>query len=599
MGDPLAPLFGTGLIPVVSYTSGASVSPSGTWVYTGILGTPLLNLIGFTTAPLGPQPPPAGTGDISFFVKESGASGWVERTDWLVYPLKRSSNLSRGQLTVTISNAGKANGAVWRPSQFDECILYIGTYLWFRGQYWFGTEIRLGSTPYYQLTGTCLTYEARMDRLMIHSYIDFVWQVGAFLDAFIINPMNTYFNLGMTTNIHPYDIDQPYILNRPTIWDLVSFTQAIKTTILDQFTLMSYLDANMVLQFFNPDNSGIFGLSFGTGPAPFDVVDVTENSAEPLWQNLTVTRGDTNYTNRSYARSNQTLKSNQTLFDNRGLPFDNPFLLSYVPFSEDAAAVAAVGPVESVQTSKNNNLGQLDSISDSGTIAYEVRQIELDTFQIGVEPGQRIVVNTTLPLLDDTLIVSGVESDLVGPFPSALPVSIAGSGPLRFSHKVKADNANLHARQSGIVFWQSLINSVQAPVPKTAYAPSWDLAPSAPGAANDGMTIGTWGSDIPAIRDGIMQQASLTFRNPPLTTDVIMDILQNGVSIFPTSPSPGITFPVGGTAAVVTFKFTSDPLNVKGPSTEGTSTGADLFRAVCLQGDADANNGQLAITVLG
>ena len=152
--------------------------------------------------------PVIGLGDINIFVNG------IDRTDWFIYPFKRMAAVggTPGQLSVTITNAGKADNVVWRPAQFDRIIVWVGTYLWFNGQYWYGTETRYKGTQCYMISGTCLTYESRMDKIMMRQQVVLpdpvdpaitVFRVGAFIHESILLVMQSYFGT-MSCNIAPF-----------------------------------------------------------------------------------------------------------------------------------------------------------------------------------------------------------------------------------------------------------------------------------------------------------------------------------------------------------------------------------------------------------
>ncbi len=576
--DGLTSLLGGAINPLLGESSGRGVTPSQEWALQEILGTAYGYLLGSTIARIGPTPP-APVGDITLWVLHSGA-GWINRTDWAIYPLKRTASVgSRGSLTLTISNAGKADGVTWRPQQFDDIRLYIGTYLFFSGFVDNTVEKAFQGNPqYYQQTVQCLTYDAAADKRI---YRFFLPAASTPLPVGVLIPLPSIRGNDITCNLPLFG--GPYFVGDHK-WDTISILQ-VWQSIADEFDYEFYLDANYKLWFFDP--------TFGRANAPFSILDIAPGAppAEPVWQNLEVTNGGSAYCNKAYVKNNQTLAGNAT--------DPNPFLLSYVPSISDAGEIARVEEVEMVQSVKNQvQTGTMAQLATSGLVAFEIHQVSIETFQIGLEPGQLIYVNTTVPLLNDHVLIESVDSDLVGPMVFDVSPYIALSGPLRFAHKVKASNAQMHRRSSGWLVWQAIAAGIAPPVDRTSYSPSWDLATDIPGLSNPGMSTGTYGAPIPAIRDGILRQVSLTFRTAPVTTAVIMDVLQNGVSIFPTMPAPGITFPIGGTAAVVSFTFTANPVNVKGPSS-ATAGDADQFTAVCLQGDAAATNGQLALTIQG
>jgi len=581
--DGLSTLIGGAISSLLGETSEPGITPTLQWLESDLFATAYGDLTGITAGTGEIPPPPGPIGDITIWVRDG--AGWFDRTDWFIFPMSGTMAVgSRGQITATISNAGKAAGSVWRPNQFDDIQIYVGTYVLFRGYIDDSEETMLSAAKsYYKQTLTCLTYDVRLDHAMIKTQLlaeNLPFPVGLWVAGNINLPFSTGLGIDLTTNLDLFG--GPFFI-QPEKWDTVSMLAACKG-ICDEFGLEMYLDQTLEIWFFDP--------SIGRAGAPYPILDQDPNrTTEAYWQNLKVKKGGSAYCNRAYVRNNQALQGSAGI--------DNPWSLSSLSSFENSSEIGRVGPYEVVQSTKNGtSLGVLGSVATSGLVAYTPIQAEVETFQIGLEPGQRLHFDTTIPLLPDTdLLIESVSFTLVGPFPADKVAIIAGSGPIRFANTVKASNAQMVRKQAGWQVFGGIVSGIAPPVDRISYSPSWDLATDYAGLTNPGMSPGAMGAPAPAIRDGVLRQVSLSFRNPPLTTDVIMDVQQNGVSVFP--GGAGITFPVGGTTAVVSFTFASDPQNVNGPSTAGSTTGADEFTAVCLQGDADAKNGLLALTVQG
>ncbi len=229
-------------------------------------------------------------------------------------------------------------------------------------------------------------------------------------------------------------------------------------------------------------------------------------------------------------------------------------------------------------------------------IPFEVHQVAITTFQIGFEPGQFLTVTTTLPLLNEVLMIEQVDSNLQGPFKDQSPF-IAGSGPIRFQHTLKASNTDMHSRQAGYQVFDNMQRALLPPIDRNSYSPSWTVAESIPGFTNPGVATTDVFAPIAALRPGIVGWVTVSFATPPATTDLIFDILLGGTSIFPAVPG-GITYPVGTVGPVLTYTFANNPEPVAGPTKAGTGT-VDEFTIVVLQGDAAAADGLIAITVYG
>jgi hypothetical protein len=131
------------------------------------------------------------------------------------------------------------------------------------------------------------------------------------------------------------------------------------------------------------------------------------------------------------------------------------------------------------------------------------------------------------------------------------------------------------------------------PVDRVTEGLRFVLAETIEGITNPGLTVGV----KPAMRTypkhhGYIKQCRLYFKSVDdgtLTTGLIeIDVLQNGVSIFPTGEY--MTFPAGATSEQVQFNFSANPLRVD----QG-----DVFTVEVITADSRATDGWLEIQVQG
>lgn len=256
-----------------------------------------------------------------------------------------------------------------------------------------------------------------------------------------------------------------------------------------------------------------------------------------------------------------------------------PSRTSYVAIAEDAAEIALYGRYDHVEEAKDLTdpdamqalatqlLAQLLVVPVSATV---------ETDEMGLEPGQLLTINAD-GVNDDFLIESIAINEWYFDLCRAT-VQASTTGARNGSAMVQT-----HRR----------IARERNPVDRVTEGLRFVLAETIEGIANPGLTTGV----KPAMRTypkhhGYIKQCRLYFNSVEsgtLTTGLIeIDVLQNGVSIFPTGEY--MTFPAGATSEQVQFNFSANPLRVD----QG-----DVFTVEIITADSRATDGWLEVQVQG
>lgn len=268
-----------------------------------------------------------------------------------------------------------------------------------------------------------------------------------------------------------------------------------------------------------------------------------------------------------------------------GISYPSP--LSYVAIAEDAADIAANGLSERIEEIKDaQSKEEMQAIAD-GLLLRGVNvptQIELETDEDGLEPGQVLTVNATRPLVSGTFLIESVAWTEID--------------KLFFRYTVRASDEQLQRTGSPVLFYQRMIEAARQPKDRIIERITFILAGTIEGLTNPGLTTG----EKPAIRvaqkSGFCKSVTLRFKSvddgTPTTSDIEVDIYQNGVSIFGTAGSPAapdpLVFPAGQTGTVTRFSFRADPLVV---------AAGDVFTCEVLAADAVATDGTMELVIVG
>lgn len=556
----------------------------------------------------------------------------VDRTAYFEMGISGTLQVSSlGNATLPMSNVGTGTPylTTWQPSKFNKVQIFYGTYCLFGG---------------YVNTVERVLY-ANESGVNLQRYTVNVWAYGAILDrVFVAEHFEIYD--GALANIIMYALVTRYLTSRGYLWggsggdigpffppfdiNYWSFTQVCQY-VCDKANWSFYVDQFKVLR--------MFGIDSTVRPAPF-----TLTKANSKFETLKQTRGS-EYYNKVIVRNSQDLGSKwtdtfagdadagtgfyapltaalnakpQVLVNDiavtvvdpgtYGRPWDfywlnfgvqrNPALgalsssdtvkvrylsnLSYVVTRQDDSEIAIYGAVEKLVELKN-----ITSLDDMGIIAdgllakgiQDLTVLDAVTQTAGIEPGQILTVNAS-PMVTDFMVES---------------VNFQQQAADLFFFTIKGSDANVQQRNMGTALYQRLLTQALQPKDRIQTPVGFALFVSVAGQTNPGSYTGTI---LGAIRTlpvtGIGVKCTLDFQSvktgPPTTVDVIIDVLLNGVSIFPSGDAAKMVFPAGATEPQEVFIFKNDP-------EEGTA--GDTVTLNCIQADPNAYDGVLEWTVQG
>lgn len=261
-----------------------------------------------------------------------------------------------------------------------------------------------------------------------------------------------------------------------------------------------------------------------------------------------------------------------------------PCVLSYVHWAEDAAEIAAKGRYELVEEVRDlADDTSLDGLAAGLLERYKEDAPEVLTFPTrvdGFEAGQALSVNLTKPAVSGTLLVQSVDSQ-----------EQFYRGSIGFLHTVRAIKAQWQMAGSPNAYFGKLIDRTKQPVDRIAQILRFNVAGTIKGLSNPGLVTGLAEGGVTSQRAGVLGEVRVTFRSiedgTPITSDVEIDMYQNGGSIFGTQK---LLLEPGSGASAVQWQFVSDPQ----PVSKG-----DRFTFEVLQADSAAKDGILEINIIG
>lgn len=260
-----------------------------------------------------------------------------------------------------------------------------------------------------------------------------------------------------------------------------------------------------------------------------------------------------------------------------------PSPLPAITWEQDEAEIAAHGLVEAVEEVN-------DIMSITGARAYATAllargkvkptDLTIKTTRTGFEPGQILTVTTTRPPFNGEVMVDSVDIQEVGK-------------AAFFWTTIRASNSQLQRAGSGIQYFERLIRKARKPIDRTTYHMVFTLAESIEGFINPGLTVGVKNCIRVAPKDGTLRDVTLRFKSvddgTPTQYDIVIDILQNGYSIF----APGaekVRFPANSRGTITQWKFSLEPLTI---------SQGDIFTINVEEADSLATDGILDMTVYG
>lgn len=603
----------SGIPSSVAFGSGGSVQLQ----LTGQQGIPSSVAFGTTGAILLPT-----SRNITVFIDG------VDRTAYVAKGVKRTWQIGSSGTNCQFALIGK-DLPDYRPDKNSEVIIFEGTDRWFDGFVDSYTEKVYPGTNYINIVVNAVGYGAMLDRRYIgRHYIRpyaFLPNIVAF-DLIYKYFGDTGLMWGGSSGDGGVNIGEP-------VFNWLSGAQALQQ-ICDMCTWNYFVDMSKLVRAFPKDS--------GTGAAPFSLTD-----SGGTWISIEATKNFLPYSNEVLVRNSQDLQplwtdTNDTVFPapdgntrmfatssdllskpiirvngvrqtvvNAGvynqpwdwywLPytvvqnFSNPAItsgdqleimypspISYVKRVKDDVEIAAHGlfqHLEEVQDVIDPDVLTQIATGLLDKLKQDVTELTIVTDKKGLEPGQLLTVNTALPPINDSFVIEEITSE--------------EQGMSFFRHTVKASNATLTRPNSPVALFQKLLTAAKQPKDRTTYIIGWTLAETIPGQTNPGLTVSEEHPAFTAEKTGYARDVTITFRSvdTELTdTDIVLDIFQNGVSIFPSGNSNKAVFPAGTTAPEVILLFETNPLLV---------TQGDIFTMKVLQADAKAKDGSVKMTVLG
>ena len=313
-----------------------------------------------------------------------------------------------------------------------------------------------------------------------------------------------------------------------------------------------------------------------------------------------------------------------------------PSPLSYVAIAQNDAEIAAHGLFEGVEEVKDVPTGDALQAYANALLARRLNRpttLRFETDRDGLEAGMSIQVNLSRPLVSGQFMLTDVSSVEVGK-------------GLFFRHSVTAIDCASQGLGDSAAFYQSIVAAGRQPRDRVTLHVIFQIAETIPGIENPGLQLDSE-SGQRAVRGspgkGIGISCSLYFYCAiPTSIDCILDLLQNGVSVFPggdavsllstyralqaiadrdqayhlahpldsaaaaaaaasaaaasaahstfaAAASRKMIWPAGATAKQITHEFYVDPLPVEVP---------DIWTLAVLQADANAKDGALDFAML-
>lgn len=554
----------------------------------------------------------------------------VDRTQYFGFGISGTLSVSSiGTATLPLRNIGSSNQFLssWQPTKWQEIQIWIGAYLIFGG-YVNTVEQTLyqNSSSLELYTVNCFAYGSLLDRVFVAEHFELYD--------------------GALANIIMYALVTKYLAARGFLWggtggdvgplfppfdiNYLSFTQTCQY-VADKGNWSFYVDQWKVLRMFgiasvgrpapftlSKTNSKFETLKPTTGGDYYNSV-IVRNSADTSAKWTDTFAGNANSGSGFYAPLRASLTTKPVVLVNGvaakvvdpgsyGKPWDfywlnfgvqrNPALaplgggdtvsvvylssLSFVVTSKSSTEIATYGEFQRLFELKNFvSLSDMQIISD-GLLAKGiagVTALQADTDTAGIEPGQILTVSAS-PVSDNYMVEE---------------VSFQQMAPDFFRFSIKASNANVQRRDSGSALFQKLLTQALQPKDRVQTPVGFNLWTTVAGLTNPG---GTGGAYIPgAIRNmpvsGVCIKCTLDFQSVKsgslvTTTDVIIDVQINRVSIFPAGNPAKMIFPAGSTTPQEVIIFLNDPESVVINQT------VELY---CIQTDPNAYDGVLELTV--
>lgn len=254
-----------------------------------------------------------------------------------------------------------------------------------------------------------------------------------------------------------------------------------------------------------------------------------------------------------------------------------PSPLSYVVWAQDDAEIALYGLHEGIEEVKDiPTLDAMQALADAALARRLVRptSLTITTDREGIEAGMLLSVNSARHAVTGDFLVTKVSS--------------VEQGKKFFRHTITAVDAATQSLGDITAFFHQLVAQTIQPRDRLTQHIIFVVAETIEGITNPGLTTGVKQAIRMAPVNGLLRSCSIETQNvTPTTTDVEIDVLQNGVSIFPDGPK--LIWPAGASIRQTVIEFLADPM----PVTEG-----DIFTIEVLQADSNFKDGTIDLAML-
>jgi len=548
--------------------------------------------------------------------------------------ITRNMRLGGGSKATCRFTLTNKNG-YYKPQQHDEVVIWRRTESGTMAKWFAGLVDKLsefdysGTSGLNEITVDCVDYGALLSRVVVGREVQLYLGNEPYLIALEI--ANRFFGqVGVT-----FSFWQPRTVPAGALGDQI-FNWMTGTEVMNHIASESGGDWRVDFD----KNLYLFGASYGYAAAPFSL---TQNDGN--WRRLTVDTDYSRYRNRIYVKTSQSnramwtdtftvaageflwltmaplsakpvvtvdgsparvvdfeqigtqpydfywlgtsLISNPASFPAAGtvLEVSYPSPLSYVERVQDDDEIAAHGLFEGIE--EVSDLPNRDAMLAYGQqiLARRLnkpRTVHFETDRDGLEAGMRLVVNLTRPEVSGTFLITDVASSEVGK-------------GIFFRHQVTAVDcaSQLNDQQS---FQQQMITQARQPRDRITLHAVFQLAETIPGLENPGLQLDEDSGQRAVLKSpgkGVGISCSIYFRNADATSvDCIVDVLKNGVSIFPSGDENKMVWPAGSTEDTppkLNYTFTEDPLEI---------AATDIWTIEVLQADPNAKDGTLDLSML-
>jgi hypothetical protein len=297
------------------------------------------------------------------------------------------------------------------------------------------------------------------------------------------------------------------------------------------------------------------------------VCEMSERGVTPGWQWYYIAGGVGIFPNPASAPSSGTLK---VMY---------PSKTSYVAIAQDDDSIAAVGYYDHIEEVKDLPTLEAMQAHAERVLAQRMQNtthLEIETDKAGLEPGQLLAVDAN-DVSGDFLIEQINIQEIGNTFP-------------RWT--VQASDASLRTGSSAAM-WNRALRLQRQPIDRVDSGVVFYLAETIEGIDNPGLTAGVKRPPRVCRKDGYLKAVRLYFNSSSspatlTTSDIEIDVLYNGVSIFPSGTY--MVYPAGATTVAYQFWFASNPFQV---------SAGGIFTVEIISADSAATDGFLEVQVQG